>query len=170
MFQSYQILFTGLLGFAGVIVTMLANAKMQRDQYEGQIIHETNSLRAAIKSELKANKQTYELRITQFNEPCEYSDALVPSKLIDNIYKELVNKIGLLTDEEIEEIIRVYALMAELPYNLRILVGTNNVGGFNNEFIRVSKDQQNIVIEMHKNNLPAINQAISVIEKYLKAA
>lgn len=170
MLQSYQIIITGLLGFTGVIITMLWNGKLQRNQYERKIKHETNSLRAAIKSELKANKKAYELRIEQFNEPCEYSDALVPSKLIDNIYKELVNKIGLLTDEEIETVIEAYALMAELPYGLRILVGTDNVGGFNNEFIRVSKDKQDLVKEMHTKNLPAINKAMSVIEKYLKAA
>ena len=167
MLQSYQILITGLIGFTGVIVTMLANAWFQRTQYERKIKHETNSLRAAIKSELNANKQALELRIKQLNEPTEYSDALIPSKSIDDIYKELINKIGLLTDEEIEMVIQAYALMAELPYSLRILVGTNNVGGFNNEFIRVSKDKQDIVLKMHEKNLPVINQAISAIEKYL---
>lgn len=167
MLQTYQILITGLLGFTGVIITMLWNAKAQRDQFERNIKHETNSLRAAIKSELKANKQAYELRIKQFNETSEYSDALVPSKLINAIYRELVNKIGLLTDEEIEAIIEVYALMAELPYSMRILVGTDNVGGFNNEFIRVTKDKQDLVKKMHEKDLPAINKAMSTIGKYL---
>ena len=79
-----------------------------------------------------------------------------------------MNKIGLLTDKEIEKVIEAYALIAELPYSLRILIGVENVEGLNNEFTSVSKDKQLIVLEMHKNNLPAINQAISEIEKYLK--
>ena len=168
MFQSYQILITGLIGFTGVIITMLANAKLQRNQYERKIMHETSSLRAAIRSELNANKQMLELRIEQLNEPTEYSDALIPRKIYDDIYKELISKLGLLTDKEIEKVIHAYALIAELPYDLTILVGTYNVGGINNDYIRISRDKHgDIVIKMHEKNLPIINNAINEIEKYL---
>lgn len=170
MLESYQTFFTGLLGFTGVIITMLANAKMQRDQYERKVKHETNSLRAAIKSELNANKKAYELRIEQFGEDSDHNQALVPSKLIDNVYEELLNQIGLLTEEEIEKIIEVYLLMAELPYRLRILVGTDSVGGINNEFIRVNESQQTIVANIHESILPVIIHTISTIEKHLKDA
>jgi len=168
MLQTYQILITGLLGFTGVIVTMLANAKLQRNQYERKIKHETSSIRAAIRSELDANKKMLETRIRQLNEPTEYSDALIPRKIYDDIYKELLSKLGLLTDQEIEKVIHAYALITELPYDLTILAGTNNVGGINNDYIRISNNVHgDIVKKMHEKNLPAINDAINEIQKYL---
>lgn len=63
MIQSYQTIFVGLLGFAGVIITMLANAAMHRNQLNRKLLHEANSLRTAIKSELDANINAYKLRV-----------------------------------------------------------------------------------------------------------
>ena len=168
--QSYQTLFVGLLGFTGVILTMLENAKLQRNQHEKKLLHEANSLRVAIKSELSANKQAYELRIKQFNEPEGHSDALLPNKATDKIYNELLSNIGLLTEEEIEKIINAYALISELSYRLRILVGTDNVGGYNNEFIRVKGGNLEIALQMHESILPEIIHAINTVEKHLKTA
>lgn len=168
--QPFQTLFVGVLGFAGVIITMLVNAKMQRSQHDRVLLHESNSLRVAIKSELLANKQAYEFRVEQFNEPSEGSDALIHNKLTDNIYKELLPKIGLLTEEEIEKVLNAYALMSELPYRVRILVGTDCVSGYKNEFIRIKEERQEIVLKMHENILPIIIQAISTVESHLKIA
>ena len=168
--QSYQTLFVGLLGFTGVILTMLANAKLQRSQHERKFLHEANALRIALKSELSANKKAYELRIQQLNDPKGHSDALFPNKSIDKIFNELIPNIGLLTEFEIEQIINAYALIEELPYGLRILVGTDNVGGFNNEFIRVQGDRLKVALKMHESALPEITKAISEIEKNHESA
>lgn len=169
--RSYQSLIVGLLGFTGVIITMLANARMQRSQHERVCLHEANSVRVAAKTELEANKKAYELRIEQLNEqPKDHTEALVPSRVLDNIYKEMLSKFGLLSEEELKNIINAYALITELPYKLRILVGTDNIGGYNNEFIRVGDGKHIIASKMHENILPAINEAISSIENHLKFA
>ena len=57
--------------------------------------------------------------------------------------------------------------MAELPCEIRILTGINNIGGYKNEFIRIYKNLQQVVANMHKSYLPKINDAIRSIEKQL---
>ena len=170
MLQTYQTLIVGRLGFSGVIITMLANAKLQRRRYDRKLQYEANSLRAAIKSELSANRQAFEQRFAQFNEPTEYEDALIQNKSNEKIYSELLSNIGLLTEQEIEKVIEAYALLAEIPYRVRILVGTDGVGGYKDEFIRVPKGHQEIVAEMHKMTIPVLSQAIDVIDAHLKSA
>lgn len=168
--KAYPTIFVGLLGFSGVITTMIFNAKMQRNLHDRALRHQTNSLRVAIKSELNSNKQSYEYRIEQFNEPSKFSDALFPSKIENEIYKQLISNIGLLTDEEVEKIINAYALISEIPYRVRILVGTDSIGGHNDEFIRLKGDQKKVVSKIHENILPDIVEAIDTIEKYRKNA
>ena len=169
IFETYQTFFTGLLGFTGVIITMIVNARTQRKLQEYRIEHEKMSLRTALKSELVANKNSYELRINQLNEPDHENDhVLIPNKTIDGIYRTLLDKIGLLTEDEVEKILNAYLLMAELPYNIRILAGTDNIGGYQNEFIRIrEKNIQQVVEKMHSSYLPKINDAINSIEKQL---
>ena len=167
MLQTYQTLIVGLLGFSGVIITMLANAKMQRMQYERKILHEAKSLRVALKSELNANRQSFEGRIKQFEEPIEFGDALIQNRSNDKIYNELLSNIGLLTEQEIEKVTEAYALLSEIPYRIRIIVGTERIGGFNDEFINIPKGHHETVTKMHKMVVPIISQAI---DGHLKSA
>lgn len=170
MLQAYQTLIVGLLGFTGVIVTMLWNANLQRKQYERKILHEANSLRVALKSELNAIRLSFEERIKQFEEPVEFEDALIQNGSNDKIYNKLLNNIGLLTEQEIEKVTEAYALVAEIPYRIRIIVGTERIGGFNDEFIRIQKDHHETVTKMHKMAIPIISQAVDVIDGHLKTA
>ncbi|CAH1387517.1 hypothetical protein [Candidatus Nitrotoga sp. M5] len=164
-FETFQTFFTGLLGFTGVIITMIVNANHQTKLHAQKIEHERTSLRMAIKSELISNKNTYEARIEQFNEQSEYKNALIQNYTVDHIYKTLLDKIGLLTEEEVESIIKAYLLMSDLPYRLRIVVGTENIGGFNDEFIRLKKEHLAIATDLHKGFLPAIINAIDSINR-----
>ena len=168
MIQSYQTLIVGLLGFSSVVITMLANAKLQRNQHDREILHEANSLRTALVSELNANINAYKLRIEQFNEPNRHSAALVPNYPKDSIYKELLNKIGLLSEKEIEKIINAYALLSELTYRIRILVGKDNVTGFNNESIRIGADNLEVVSKIHISILPELIKATDEIDTQLR--
>lgn len=169
IFETYQTFFTGLLGFTGVIITMIANSRHQVNLQNRAIEHEARALRIALKSELVANRNIFNTRIKQFNEPSDFQHALLPSNTVTDVYHTLLEKIGALTEEEIEVIFKAYQLIEELPYRLRILIGTDNVGGFNNEFLRIDKSRQSVATGIHKNFLGDINKAINVIDKQLSA-
>lgn len=167
MLQTYQTIIVGLIGFTGVIITMIANAKIQRNQIDRKIEHEKNSLRVALKSELVINKQIYELRIEQLINVSQGRNSLIPNKIFDGVYQKLLSQIGLLTEEEVKKVIQAQLLMAELPYKLRILVGTGNVQGVDNEFIRLNEEQAAYAAKMHKEFLVVIIQAIESIDEHL---
>lgn len=165
IFETYQTFFAGLLGFVGVIITMIVNATLQRNHQTRQIKHDANALRVALKSELIENKNAYENRIRQFDEPNEFSHALVPLNTIDGVFKSLQPKIGLLTEKELEYIFKAYLLVSDLPFRTIIYAGVDAVGELNNDFIKLDKEQQAVVSGIHKSFLPDIDNAIKAIEK-----
>lgn len=169
LFETCQTFFTGLLGFAGVIIAMLVNANIQRGIQASQIKHDIRSLRVALKSELIANRSAYELRIRQFNEPSEFNTALVPNEPVDQVYKSLINKVGQLSEEEVKHITTAYLLLAELPFRLRVLAGENCVVGYKNESIKLSSNDRSKASDIHKSLLPEIVKAIESIERKLSS-
>lgn len=168
VFRCYQTFFTGLLGFSGVIITMIVNARTQRNLEEQRIAHDRRTIKAALKAELEANRNTYQGRISQFSEGGSEHDALLPSRVVDDVYRTHLDKLGLLTEEEIEKVINAYLLIVELPYRLRILVGTNNVQGYQGEFIRLPADKVRVAKELHESFLPGIVAAIESIDNQVE--
>jgi hypothetical protein len=168
--KTYQILVSGIVGFTGVVLTMLANAYFQRAQHKRAIRHEKQSLRTALKAELNSNKQAYEYRIEQFNEPSGHDHALMQNKVQDNVYDTLLAKIGILEPGEITVIIEAYQLIGETPYRIRILVGTDAVGGLDNEYIRIKSEHKDTVKKIHESLLPTILAAIESIDQHSRNA
>jgi hypothetical protein len=168
--KTYQILIAGLVGFSGVVLTMLTNAYLQRVQHARAIKHEKQALRSALKAELTSNKEAYENRISQFSESTEYKDALIQNRVQDNVYSTLLEKIGILEPDEINSIITAYQLIREIPYRIRLLTGTDAVGGFENEYIRLKPEHLERVKTIHETLLPQVLAAIETINEYSENA
>lgn len=164
--KTYQILITGLFGFAGVVCTMLANAHMQRAQHKRTVQHEKQALRSALKAELNAIKEAYEHRIEQFKEPSGDNHALMQNTVQDNVYNTLLEKIGILEPDEIRRVVEAYQIIREIPYRIRILVGTDTIGGFQNEYIRLRPEHIVTVQKIHEALLPTITAAMESIDQH----
>lgn len=141
LLAKFQTLVVGVLGFTGVIVTLIANAKIQRNLQAAQRQHEVRSIRTALVVELKENVRMYEDRISELSKADGTHHAILPSKVTNNIYKSSLSDVGLLSDNEIEAVLLAYLVLEEMPYRLRLLLGTNNMGGYNDEFIRIEADR-----------------------------
>ena len=164
LLERFQTSLVGALGFTGVIITMVANAKIQRSLQATQREHEVLSLRTALLVELKENVQMYEARISNLSKADGMQHALMPNKVTNNIYQSSLTNIGLLSDKEVESVLRAYLLLEDVPYRLRILVGTSNVGGYNDEFIRIDADRQHDAMNIHEALLPTIREAVAALE------
>jgi hypothetical protein len=92
IFAKYQTFFVGVLGFTGVIITMVVNAKTQRDLQSRQRQHDAQSVRTALRAELKANAEMYEARIKDFSASGGIHHAIVPSKVVNTIYQTVLPK------------------------------------------------------------------------------
>ena len=165
--RTYQTLVTGLLGFSGVIVTLSVNAWLQRLQHQTKIEHDRSALRLALRAELNINKQTYDLRIGDLKNTPEHKHALIPTKIMNEVYETLLGTIGLLSDMEIEKVINAYLLIAEIPYRLKLLVGTDNIGGTESEFIRLREEHMDVARKIHESILPKITEAIESINAHI---
>jgi hypothetical protein len=162
---KFQTFVVGLLGFTGVIITMAVNARTQRGLQSRQREHDAKSVRIALLAELKANAEMYESRIKDLSDSDGSHHALIQSIVVNNIYQTLLPRIGMLSVKEVELVHRAYLLLEEMPYRLRLLVGTDSVGGLNNEFIRIDASKQKDAGEIHKALLPSIHNAVCVLEE-----
>lgn len=165
LLERFQTSLVGVLGFTGVIVTMFANAKIQRNLQSAQRQHEVRSLRTALLVELKENVRMYEDRISTLSKADGTHHALMPSKVTNNIFQSSLSDVGLLSADEVESVLRAYLLLEEMPNRLRLLVGTNNVGEFNDEFIRIDADRQHDAKKVHEALLPRLREAVTALER-----
>ena len=107
----------------------------------------------------------YETRIADFSEADGTHHALLPTKVTNGIYQSSLPKVGLLSSNEVEAVLRAYLLLEEMPYRLRLLVGTNNVGGYNDEFIRIDASRQHDAKRVHEALLPRLQEAVVALER-----
>lgn len=165
MLERFQTFFVGLLGFAGVIFTIVMNARLARQQHKREINHECTALRAALIAELDCLRQNYEDKIKQLQEGEKGHWALVPEYVPNQIYSQLITRIGLLTAKEIENVIDAYLLAAELPVRLKLL--TKDTPEYP-EYIQLSDEQAEVAAKMHESFLPKINMALASLRNEYK--
>jgi hypothetical protein len=166
LLERFQTSLVGVLGFTGVIITMIANARIQRNLQSAQRQHDVRSLRTALLVELKENVRMYEDRISTLSKADGTHHALMPSKVTNNFFQSSLSDVGLLSADEVELVLRAYLLLEEMPYRLRLLVGTTNVGGYNDEFIRIDADRQHDAKKIHEALLPRLREAVSALERH----
>ncbi|MCG8092477.1 MAG: hypothetical protein JAZ17_02435 [Candidatus Thiodiazotropha endolucinida] len=147
--------------------------KLQADQKKhelklrtDQLTHEVDTLRVALKAELASNKESYEFSIQQFKEADEFSTSLIRMDVLDGVYKSLLEKIGLLSEEEVKKVIRAYRVIGELPYRLRIIESYHGDGRTDEERIAISSHMTGVALAMYEAFLGEIVEAIQELEKY----
>ncbi|MCG7967524.1 MAG: hypothetical protein JAY63_13070 [Candidatus Thiodiazotropha taylori] len=177
--KDYQTLIGAILGFPGIMYTLYKNNENQLRLHASQKKHdleleanrmaqEANSLRVALKSELTFNRDGFETSVLQFHEGTETTQALYPNAPKDVIYNTLLERIGLLSETEVEKVLRAYRLINQLPFRLRILVGADNIGGLNNEYLVIGPESRKAAAEMHESFIPSINAAIKTLDEHLE--
>ncbi len=164
LLSEYQTFIVGLLGFIGVVITMIVNAKIQRNLQIRQRQHEAESVRTALLVELRANVKIYKDHIEDFSR-LDGDHAIVPRKVVNKVYQTLLPSIGLLSVEEVELVHVAYLSLEELPYRLSILVGSDSVDRLSEEYIRIDAAQVQVAAGIHEALLPSIRKALSVLER-----
>jgi len=118
LLARYQTGLVGLLGFAGVIVTLWWNASLSARAQRRAVKSEIASLRAALLAELTLSRAFLALTADQLDqledENAETEDkqpALVQPFEPPEVYTALVSKIGLLSPEDATKIVRGYQFL-----------------------------------------------------------
>ncbi len=108
--ETFQNLLVGAVGFAGVIITLLVNAKIARDRRRDERDHERATLRTALAEELNINRESLQGNLNSLRElpPDGKKETFVPTDPMDDAYRSFVPKIGLLTETEVHRVMNAY--------------------------------------------------------------
>jgi hypothetical protein len=110
----------GIIGFAGVILTLSANAWLARQQRRNEQRHERQTLRAALIEELKINRESLALNVETLKEGPEPKGAVMPTDLMDDAYRAFVHRIGALSQAEVRRV--MFAYLSLRTYNAKLFL------------------------------------------------
>jgi hypothetical protein len=163
--RDYQIAFGALLGFTGVIVTLLVNAWLARRQHAREIAAERASVRGALLAELRVLRDSYQERIDRMQAAEPGQGIIAPTRVHVDVYDSLRGKLGLLTPNEAERAVLTYPFVGELPDQVRQFKRGQRlpVDQDTEHFIMVPHEAIEHVLEMHRARLVRINEAITAL-------
>jgi hypothetical protein len=158
-YERYQTAIVGVLGFAGVIFTLLTNAWLARRDRAETIAHERAVLHAALLAELKILKFSMEEAIDMIDlgKEDESGGLLVPTNPMTEAYNALLPRIGLLSSRQVEVVMSGYLSLKEYRKNLSLLPGAQVADDHRVHVPRRSFDD---LREMSMNILTRLNTAM----------
>ena len=165
--RQFQTLVVGIVGFVGVVITLMVNAVLARRQQDRAIRHQTNTLRVALRAELEIIREAFLDRIEAIKEAetnTRTRSMLIPLDTMTDVYTQLIDQIGLLSRKETAAVVRAYILIRQMPQRIELLskqhaTEVEKARGF----AEVDGDLFAAVKTMHENYLADIDGAITAL-------
>src|SRR5215470_2576002 len=105
--MQYQTLIVGILALLGVIATLAWNARLARRQHDRQVQHERAVVRVALRAELQEIAAAYRHRIETLEvDEGRFEGTRLPLDTMTDVYKSLIQRIGLLSETEVRAALR----------------------------------------------------------------
>ena len=130
---QHQTWIVGIVGFTGVILTLIVNANLARAQFVRSSLHQANVMRRAMLADLRSVASSLQLRIEHAKRTDHKpgSKFLAPTKERLEIYDHSIVNIGLLTSAEVSAVITAYGWIRTLPEGAAVLSeSTTTVHGY----------------------------------------
>ena len=164
--ERFQTLTAGIIGFSGIVFALLGNAWLARRQHARQIYHERQILLTALRSELGALRDAYSDRIDMIDRAQQDNSTgvLVPLNTMTDIYDQLLDKIGLLSEEEVRPAMNAYNLARQMPERVQLLRRQHaTVDELESGMALVDSPLFTALRQMHQNYLQKIDEAITAL-------
>ena len=158
--KDFQTLLVGVIGFSGVIITLQKNSRLSREQHERGIKHDREVLKTALCAELKLNLKSFSDKAIALEKGQEESDAFYPTEVNTKIYQRFIEKLGLLSTEEVAAVINAYALIEEAPMRLRLLSSGHDSSYDKTGYIFIKASENKTALGVYKSFLPSIQNAL----------
>jgi hypothetical protein len=172
LIETYQTLIVGFVGFGGVILTMLGNAYLQRQQEERRERREASALRTALIEELKQQREALRytaesLAAAQASTQDGTQGSLIPLERFDAVFRRSLERLGLLERRELSAVFEAYLPLPRLTWRLRMLEQIDKPGPFATapDHVSLSRSYYKTASEMHAQMVPAIDAAIAELER-----
>lgn len=166
LLERFQTAIVGIIGFAGVIVTLRTNARIAREGREHAISNDRRALRLALIEELKVLKTVYEEGAKSLGRAeTDGGTCMVPTDPLDAIYQANAGRLGLLTADEIEKLLGAYLSARQLQTSLLLIAPKHQ-----DRFLAVPASKFAVAKGMYESMLPRVNEALDVLRKAHSAA
>lgn len=120
--QQFQTAIVGVIGFAGVMMTIAATARNARVAREAAVEHERVSLRISLIEELRAIADALQRNIADFQRPpLADHEYVVPTSKQTPIFDASLGKLGLLGQEELRKTLNAYLIVQSLRESLMLI-------------------------------------------------
>ena len=152
--HEFQTLMVGIIGFAGVTVTLWFNAWQARKQRLDERRHESEALRTALIEELNIISESVTKNAVGSDKS---QDAFVPTDPTDDAYRAFTHRICLLSEGEVRKV--MYAYLTLRTYNAKLfLIGVPTQTS--ERHVKIPATNIPLLTWMYKGLLDPINQAI----------
>lgn len=127
--QQFQGTLVGLVGFAGVIITLFMNDLIARRQREASVVHERQTLRTALAEELQVLRSMYEsnaraclIAQEKVPNPPPHAAFDVPIYEMTDVYDRTTARLGILTSAELGKVMRAYMMHRQMRHRIVTLL------------------------------------------------
>lgn len=164
--SDFQTLIAGLIGFTGVIITLLINAWLSRRQHYRAIEHETGTIRTALIAELELIEKSFQDKSVPSKDGEKPSDAFHPGSTPQPIFDNFIEKIGLLSSEEVSAVIEAYTMVNEAPSRIQLLFAGHDPSFNKQGYIFIRAKHEKTASGIYENFLPAIREALAALKRH----
>ena len=169
--QQYQTMIIGFVGFAGVIITLFANARLARKAREEARRHERQTLRVALGEELTVLRDSYagnakDCAKDREKNPVPAPDGVfnVPTYSMTDVYDSSLGKIGILSSAEVQKVMHAYMTHRQASYAIANLIGTTaSPAGAN---VKVPAALREVLQKLCENMVPDLDAALAVLRHH----
>lgn len=159
--QGYQNLLVGIVGFAGVMITLWYGAKSARGQRKEELNQECVAISVALVAELEINLNALEEGIRRIKESSD--DAIqISTESMDEAYTSFLSRIGLLSQDKVRRTMKAYLSIRTYHAHLQ-LIGCPVRG--NDKYVKINAESTNMVAGMMENLRGPIRDAILALEE-----
>ena len=166
--ENHQNLTVGIIGFLGVIATLLYNARQAGIQRRKELFHERQTLRVALAEELRINRESFVRSIKSLDTDTALDKApgggeyWVPTDEMEDVYRSFIDRIGLLSQFEVRKIMNAYLTLR--AYTAVLLLQSIPLET-DVRHVPVPSQMGLMLIEKQKSLIGPLEEAIEAIER-----
>ena len=164
--KDFQILIAGILGFLGVVVALLYNAKQLRTQRQNERYYERQMLRVALIEELQINRSSLAANVKDLQKSFPISTEFwVATYEMNDVFKSFVSKIGVLTRREVSMVLSVYLRLRAYRAALFLHSRLDERVKIDDQHVPIPINRRQGLITMQQSLVGPIDRAIKALEK-----
>lgn len=124
--EKFQSAITGLVGFSGVIITLIVNARISRKRVEEARLHDKKILAEALKGELNTYLNSVQSNVKDIASNRDRGNELLFPRISTAIFDANITKLGHLPEGAMSSILDAFLSLKELDRSLTIFSTVSN--------------------------------------------